>query len=528
MGKTKTWKPENTRKLKALIDADKNIYEIAVAMNMTEDAVRMRMSREGLYKKKKDYGHSELDKKHKDDISTRIRILRGEEIRTTNQLCFFTDEQLSSFFDGQTTGDIKTKKPNVSGCVKFCLDVLAVELQDYQIDIIDKMLNHKRFVGVLGRQSGKDFLLSCFAVWISIIKQSKLLLVSAGQRQSDLLYDRILRFIGSSNELFDSVDKSNAETCKFKNGSEIWSLSATGFIRGQSEVDYVIVNEAFEVPDECFSSVEPMLAIKNGFLYIFSTPRGCVGRLYDAFNSPFFEKVQLASTCNKYISSEYFDTQQKTMDSLEYDMEINAQFQENVDAFFSLSLVNNCSYEYQLTNYPEPDKLYYLGIDWGRVVDSSVFTIVSKKEVSSGLFEYKVENIIELVNKPFPEQIALIKKINDVYHFRKIVTEYCGLGIPPSDELKSLGMNTEFFQPTLDNQEKAYNNLRKLMENKQIVIPKHQKLQSELRTFQYEMTNTGKMKFFQTARNSSDFCDSLAWAIYGASKKQGVYGFIAT
>ena len=243
------------------------------------------------------------------------------------------------------------------GCNKFCQEVLDVTLQDYQLEIIKDLLKSKRFVGVLGRQAGKDYLIACFVIWRCLTcSNQKILLVSAGQRQSDLLYNRILGFIGYSRELFDSIEKSNMEKSKFKNNSEVWSLPATGFIRGFTEVTHIFLNEAHEIPDYTFSAVEPMLAVTDGYEYIFSTPRGCVGRLWDCFNNPFFAKVQLPATINKYLSEDYFKRQKDTMDALEYDMEINAQFQQTVDTFFKLETIESVSYEYSLRQEPEANK----------------------------------------------------------------------------------------------------------------------------------------------------------------------------
>lgn len=522
----KIWTKEKIKTIEQMFESGKTKQFVASHFEVSPDALAMVMSRNQIYVKKKQSGKQsqyEHDRKHGKDLATRLRILKGEELRKDTGFCYFTDDQL-----------MRWKDNTWQCCDRFCKEVLHVELQDYQLDCIDKMLKHKRFVGILGRQSGKDFLLSCFVVWQSIINSnSKILLVSASQRASDLLYNRILGFIGQSNELFDSVDRSNMEKCLLKNNSEVWSLPATGLIRGFTEVTHIITNEAHEIPDDTFSAVEPMLAVKNGYLYIFSTPRGCIGRLWVAFNDPLFSKVQLPSTVNKHIPEDYFELQKQTMDSLEYDMEINAQFQESVDAFFKLSTIQKCSFEYDLRQTPnEFDRTFYCAIDWGRIADSTVITILSKKLVEGSernpSYQYKVENIIELSKVPFSQQLTLILKLHKIYKFQNIMPEWNGLGIPPSEQLQEeLGHIVQVFKPTIDNKEKGYNRIRKIMEDGDLVIPKsHIKLQYELRTFQYELTRTGKMKLFHLANSSDDFCDSLMMAVFIATKKFNM-GYIA-
>lgn len=500
-----TWTPQHLETIKSFVREGKGLDYIARSFETSISNVKVVCCRNGI--RIKDLRQHNLAgapsglervRVALPDLATRIRILKGEQLRVALPKDAFSEEQLKSWLSGSP------------GCDQFCKEVLSVELQAYQLEMVDKMLKHKRFVAVCGRQVGKDFTASCFVLWQSICNSnSKILLVSASQRASDLLYNRILNFIANSNELFDSVEKSNSETCKFRNNSEIWSLPATGQIRGQTEVTHILVNEAFEVPDETFSAIEPMLAIRNGSLYLFSTPRGCQGKLWEAFNSPFYGKMHLPSTANKYLSAEFIETARQTMPASEFDMEINAYFNQNVDNFFSTELIDQVTYDYSLHGIPE-EKAYYCGIDWGREHDSSVITIVSRSEDS-----LKVENVIELVKKPFSDQVALICKLHQTYNFKKIISEYAGLSIPACEQLKEKGLPVTFFKPTIDSKEVAFNFLKKKMEDKRVMIPKSQtKLQYELRMFQYEVTSSGKTKLFHLSKGSDDFCDSLNYAIW--------------
>jgi len=242
--------------------------------------------------------------------------------------------------------------------------------------MIDMMLKHKRCCFVLGRQCGKDFTIACFVIWLCITKSNqRILLISAAQRQSDMLFNRILQFIASNKELFDSVERSNMEMCRFTNGSEIYSLPATTFIRGFTEVTHIFCNEvAHGIPDEIFPAIEPMLAIKKGSLILMSSPAGCQGKLWEAFNSPLYAKLQLPSSVNKYIDKQWLEEQKQLMSSVEYDCEINAQFSQAIDNFFKVELIEKCSQEYDLRSTAVKDTEYYAGVDWGRVHDASVVT----------------------------------------------------------------------------------------------------------------------------------------------------------
>ena len=375
---------------------------------------------------------SEL-KASKNDLATRIRILRGEEVRKEEAHFGFNDEQVKQWFDG------------ASGVDKFCKDVLGVELQEYQLEMVKLMQAHKRCCFVLGRQSGKDFVTACFVIWLAIVNSNqRILLVSAAQRQSDLLFNRIMQFIAKSNELFDSVQKSNMEIIQFTNGSEIYSLPSTTFIRGFTEVTHVILNEvAHGITEEALQAVEPMLAIKRGALIMMSSPLGTSGVLWDAFNNPLYAKLKLPSSANKYISKEWLNEQKKIMSSLAFETEIAANFSQAIDSFFKIETIKSCSQEYQLrsTCPKEEEKTYYAGVDWGRIQDSSVVTIISKDSEK----QLKVEAIIEMAKTPFKLQEEKIKQLNADWNFKKIMSEYAGLSINSCENLKRDGLNVEFF-----------------------------------------------------------------------------------
>lgn len=449
-------------------------------------------------------------KKKSSDLATRIRILRGELVRTEPSKFAFSDEQIRRWFN------------TVEGCSLFAKEVLGVELQDYQLEMVKNMIEHKRCCFVMGRQSGKDFTIACYTLWLCITNSNqKVLLVSPAQRQSDLLYERILTFIASNNELFDSVEKSTSEECKFTNNSKVKSLPSTTYIRGETSVTLCIMNEArdFLNGNEVMASVLPMLAVSKGSLVIMSSASGCSGILWDYFNNPLFIKMQLPSSVNKCVDKDWLNEQKQILSTNFYQMEFEAQFSEAVDNFFSTSVIQKCSQAYDFTHFPNPELKYYLGIDWGRTKDSSVLTVVSVN--SEGI--KKVENIIELFNKPFSVQLETIKNLHNTYNFIKIISEKAGLSLPLCEKLKEEGLPVEDFVPTVDSKAEAYNYLLREMENNKIILPSnHQQLQYELRTFRFEITSQGKMKLHHASEyGSDDFVDSLCYSVFSTKESGG-------
>lgn len=507
----KRWTERELSLLKEFIEAGKSIDFIASHFQTTPENIRMVMSRNGLKVKNSQSGApSNLEKHNKIDLVTRIRMLKGEEILLTEQKFSFTDEQIKRWLEQK-------------GFIDFAKEVLNIELQDYQIEMIENILNHKRVCIVAGRGTGKSFTISITCLYLAITRSNqRILIISPAQRQSDLLYNQILKFIGTNDELFNSVEKSNAEICKFTNNSEIYPLPATTFIRGFQRVDFIFCDESayFMNPEETFASIEPMLSIKNekgeyGNLVIVGSPSGKIGILWDCFNNPLYIKMQIPSQRNKYVSTEWIEAQKLSMPPAFFESEILAQFSESIDNLFSYELIRKISQEYDYSDFPEPSKEYYFGIDVGRVRDSSVITIISKKEE-----RIKVEKTIELNNKEFGEQIACIKFLYERFKPKKVCIEKAGLSLQMVEELKKTLPILEF-EPTIDNKAEGFNFLLKMMQEDKVVISnKDQNLQYQLRTFKYEITERGKMKLHhETEFSRDDYVDSLMMAVWATKRR---------
>lgn len=403
----------------------------------------------------------------------------------------------------------------VLGVKLFCEEVLGIELQKYQLQMVYMMQNYKRNICSLGRQAGKDFTISCYALWLGTCQANrKMLIVSPAQRQSDLLFDRMKTLLARSDELFDSIENTTAEVLEFKNGSKIYSLPSTSYIRGFTEVTDVFMNEvAHGIDEEAFSAVEPMLSRLNGGLHLFSSPAGCDGKFWECWNNPTYHKLHCPSTVNKFLSLEWFEECKKTMSSVKYDTEINANFSENMNNFFGSDLIKACTEDYNFLTAPnDPDVEFYMGIDWGRIKDQTTIVIVSKNK----FHEIRVEFLKGMEKTPFVIQIGEILRAQSIFHCKRVIPEYAGLSLPLCERLRIEGLPVLYFKPTIDEKEKAYDYLLVNLEKGLIMLPKHDKLLYEMRTFRYELTSQGKKKLHHMDGSSDDFVDALCYAVWGS------------
>ncbi len=399
----------------------------------------------------------------------------------------------------------------------FCKEAAGIELMDHQIAMALICLASKRALCLMGRQSGKSAGLSALALWEAVVQpNSSIIMVSAAQRQSDALMQKILGFVAHEEKLFDSISSSNREELKFTNGSVIRALPASGLIRGYTATR-VLLDEARDVlnEEETYSAIEPMLLVSNGFLSIATTPLGRQGRVWDAWNSPLYLKIQVASSVSKYASEEHLERQKLEMSAALYQCEYEAQFMDVADSYFSVESIQRCAYDYDMIEFPEKGKRYSLGIDWARVRDASVMIVTSQDK--DGLV--RVEYIKAFHNVPLPTQVSFVKHLHRTFNFVKIVSEYADLGIGPSDELtKDLGsFRVEAFKPTAESKALGYDALKRRMELGEIQFPMHPKLLTELRSLQFRVTEAGNMTIHGPADDYSDALFLSCWTFRPAA-----------
>ena len=311
--------------------AGRSVQWIAHEYELTEDAAYKQVQRAG----GKRLGVPTLSKgkQHKvkpEDIALRLAVLLGLQPRTAAPRRAIPDSDLLRFATGQGTAPEACLRiedvlphvlraptpfpadvlPRLDGFLAFSREMIGVEPQPFQVAIAATLLAYKSSAFVLGRQTGKDWLAALFCTWESIVApNSRILIVSEAQRQSDQLAERVMAFVARSPETFDAVTESSRERLRFSNGSEVYFLPATGAIRGLTEVTRAIVNEARGVPDETYEAVQPMLARLNGSLCLFSTPLGRQGKLYEFSTHPAFAVMQLPSRVNRYLSDEFLESE---------------------------------------------------------------------------------------------------------------------------------------------------------------------------------------------------------------------------
>ena len=459
------------------------------------------MSRNKLYSLSKQGVYSHI-KKPKLSISQRIMELCGLEVIDSKTPKYFSDEQLISWRNG------------LNGFISFSKEILNVELQEYQIEIVTKMFDNRHSVSICGRRSGKTFLCALYVLWRAIINPSeKICLISPSYESSLIIFRQVLEFVARSQELRWDISRDTADELEFRNKSNIKSLSAQSLaIRGR-ENSIVVIDEVSSLENEegVMASISPSLASRKGSqLILISTPRARMGILWEAWNSPLYAKSKYPSTANKFLDLEWLELEKQKLPSEIFQMEYEAEWCDATDMFFPSKLINKCIKSYDFVQSPSYDRLYYAGIDIGRLHDSSVLCIVSN---NNG--EMRVENIIILNNIPFQNQIQRFMRIFDIYRVQQVMIEYAGLSMPVVEQLETEWHKSKIkrFIPTIRTKEENFTKLLNAMEKGNLTIPKHEALLTEMRNFQYIHTARGIKLGHRNPSHHDDCLDALQMAV---------------
>ncbi len=511
------WNKRNRALLRVLWQEErKSLEEVAEFFGTTPGAIKRALNRFKIYRSKpRRNGERERKTKlrrrvlNERDLAHRLMVLQGLEPKEASYDQSFTDEQLLAW-----VGDIQ----------RFCRDLLIyngapLELQDYQLKMVEMWERHRYSIVCAGRQVGKSLTVAAYALWKCItVPNTFVVIVSPTERQSKELFRRIIEFCAYNDMLYESVVDPKSDEVKFTNGGRIVSLPGRGAITGYTGVDIVIVDEAGlpELPDKVFSDVVPMLLAKHGKLILLGTPRGKTTRFYEYWNSPLFAKLHVPTRMNKKLPNlnEFLESERRRCTVVEYQQEYEGVFMDMESAFIPSRYIDAAIEDYEYALQKDPRRRYYCGVDWGRFSDQTVIVVVSTRAE-----EVRVEYIKAFSGEPLQKARAHIEYLDSIFGFEKIVVEYNGLSIPIVDEMR--GANVVKWTTNNQNKFEGFSNLRKLFEDGRITIPAHEsRLITQLRYLEMSQTDTGKFRIRGAGNRHDDYCMALMLACTPLMKKK--------
>ena len=163
-------------------------------------------------------------------------------------------------------------QPVYRSAVEMAAD-LGLALDPWQRDVLTTTA--RDILLLCSRQAGKTTVAALLALHHAVYAPGSLVLaLSPSERQSKRLLRAIRRHYEALRALAPALSEGQL-VLELRNGSEIHALPGKeGTVRGFSDVDLLVIDEAARVEDALYASVRPMLAVSGGQLIALSTPFG--------------------------------------------------------------------------------------------------------------------------------------------------------------------------------------------------------------------------------------------------------------
>jgi hypothetical protein len=125
------------------------------------------------------------------------------------------------------------------------------------------------------------------------------------------------------------------------NRSRIEALPGTEkTIRGFSDPDLLILDEAARVDDGLYFAVRPMLAVSGGALIMLTTPYGKRGVFYEEWTGGRgWDKYEVPAIECPRIPPEFLEEEREALPSWVYRQEYECSFEETEDQVFTTEMV---------------------------------------------------------------------------------------------------------------------------------------------------------------------------------------------
>lgn len=188
------------------------------------------------------------------------------------------------------------------------------------------------------RQWGKSTISALKGLHKLCFKDESLTLILApSTRQSTETYRKLRGFYYELEDVPEVVEESTVKL-ELANGSRVQVLPGNeATVRGFSDPDLVIIDEAARVSDDLYQAIRPMLAVSGGQLVLMSTPFGSRGFFWKewAEGGGDWKRVRVAGWDCPRISNEWLEKERNRIGAWWFSQEYECTFVDSLDACFS-------------------------------------------------------------------------------------------------------------------------------------------------------------------------------------------------
>jgi hypothetical protein len=203
----------------------------------------------------------------------------------------------------------------------------------------------RRVLVLSTRQCGKSTTCAILALQTALTKPRSLaVLLSASRDQSEELLRRVAGFYDALGRPVRGV-KRNTRVLELSTGARILSLAHNvRTVKGYSNADVVICDEAAVLDDALFHAVSPTLAVSGGRLVLVTTPFGERGYFFQQWDGRgeaggAWERYMITAPDCPRLSKEHLAAERATKGEAEYNQEYMCKFISANDQYFNSEAV---------------------------------------------------------------------------------------------------------------------------------------------------------------------------------------------
>ncbi len=349
----------------------------------------------------------------------------------------------------------------------------------------------------------------------------RILIVSAGLRQSMILFGKILELTEAAIPAKVLTSYKSRTKIRFANGSEIIALPCGrdgSTLRGFS-AEMVILDEANFIPRIVIDSVvrPTMITRREARLIMISTPWMRDHPFYEAMSKLElqFRTYTWPSAMNPMVSKEQLELERRTIGDFAFNREYNAAFIDDQFSHLPSALVLSCTDDYELNGDPVQGEKhrgeFMIGIDFGKHADHSVIAVL-RKEGDNLRLVYLRELPLET---SYTAVIGHVRRLNEAYAFAAGCLDKTGVGEGPYEEIRQFMRGIEGVTLTAQVKEDVMGKLKLALEQGTLTLPReNSQLLVQMTAQQCEPTKSGMLKFSHPAGTHDDQLWALELAVY--------------
>jgi hypothetical protein len=374
-----------------------------------------------------------------------------------------------------------------------------------------------------GRQVGKTTLTAIKALHYALSNpNTQVLIVSAGLRQSMIVFDKILGLIDQAIALKLQLLEKTRTRVSFANDSRIVALPCGrdgSTLRGYT-ADMAILDECNFIPKIVIDSVVRPTTITrpDARIIMLSTPWVKDHPFHEAVTKPElkFNTYNWPSSKNPQITREALDLERMTIGEYDFNREYNAQFIDDQFSYFPSKLLLSCTDDYALN--PEPKQgqtkegTFYCGIDFGKQQDHSAIAIIQEQSDHSLRLVYLREFPLKT---PYMTVIGAIRNLHAAYKFQGGYLDQTGVGETLYEETRQFAPTIKGITLTQPTKQEILSRLMLTMEQGNVIFPREPRtLLTQLSEQTCEPTQNGNLKFSHPPGTHDDIAWAFALSVY--------------